>query len=60
MYLAKTMTMLSLPDIAKCFGDRDHTTIGHGVGKIAKLVKTNRHLAEEVSAIRESIERMVA
>jgi chromosomal replication initiator protein len=37
MYLAKTMTSRSLPDIGRRFGGRDHTTVIHGVRKIEEL-----------------------
>ena len=38
MYLAKTMTGRSLPEIGRRFGGRDHTTVLHAVRKIeAKL-----------------------
>ena len=33
MYFAKKMTNLSLPEIAKKFGGKDHTTIMHGIKK---------------------------
>src|SRR5947208_9463121 len=35
MYLAKTLTLRSLPEIGRRFGGRDHTTVLHGVRKIA-------------------------
>ena len=31
MYLCKQMTSRSLPEIGRCFGGRDHTTVMHGV-----------------------------
>jgi chromosomal replication initiator protein len=34
MYLAKMLTLRSLPDIGRKFGDRDHTTVLHAVRKI--------------------------
>lgn len=34
MYLAKTMTLRSLPEIGRRFGGRDHTTVLHAVRKI--------------------------
>lgn len=30
MYLSKRLTPLSLPNIGKIFGNRDHTTVIHG------------------------------
>ena len=37
MYLAKKMTMRSLPEIGRLFGGRDHTTVLHSVRKIEAL-----------------------
>ena len=34
MYLAKTLTLRSLPEIGRRFGGRDHTTVLHAVRKI--------------------------
>jgi hypothetical protein len=39
MYLAKRLTLKSLPEIGRRFGGRDHTTILHAVRKIGGLVK---------------------
>jgi len=36
MYLARTLTLRSLPEIGYYLGDRDHSTIIHGVRKIEK------------------------
>lgn len=51
MYLAKTLTTRSLPEIGRVIGGRDHTTILHGVRKITEMVKTDATLAEEISII---------
>ncbi|QJP17545.1 hypothetical protein G3545_08845 [Starkeya sp. ORNL1] len=51
MYLAKTLTGRSLPDIGRRFGGRDHTTILHGVRKIAALLQRDASLAEDVAAL---------
>ena len=55
MYLAKKMTMRTLPEIARVF-DRDHTTIMYGVGKIAALIATDDELRVRVYGIRSAIE----
>ena len=44
MYLAKTLTLRSLPEIGRRFGGRDHTTVLHAVRKIENLVE-QRHRA---------------
>ena len=55
MYLAKTMTMNSLPEIGRRFGGRDHTTVMHAVHKIGELVKTDPEIADDIAAIREEL-----
>ncbi len=37
MYLMRELTSLSLPEIGKQFGGRDHSTVLHGIGKIGAL-----------------------
>ncbi len=56
MYLAKLMTLHSLPVVGKQFGGRDHTTVLHAVRKmggnprkgIAGLIATDAQLGDEV------------
>ena len=55
MYLAKILTLRSLPEIGRRFGGRDHTTVLHAVRKIDGLVNADRALAEEI----ESLKRLV-
>ncbi|MDI4657183.1 chromosomal replication initiator protein DnaA [Xanthobacter autotrophicus] len=52
MYLAKTLTLRSLPEIGRRFGGRDHTTVLHAVRKIDGLVATDRVLAEEIEVLK--------
>ena len=56
MYLAKTMTPRSLPEIGRRFGGRDHTTVLHAVRKIEDLVSRDVALAEEIETLRRLIE----
>ena len=56
MYLAKTMTTRSLPDIGRRFGGRDHTTIMHGIRKVEELKATDSQLAEDLDLLRRSLE----
>jgi len=44
MYLARQLSGKSLPQIAKVMGDRDHTTVMHGVNKIARLRAADANL----------------
>ncbi|WP_281840667.1 chromosomal replication initiator protein DnaA [Sinisalibacter aestuarii] len=56
MYLAKTMTTRSLPDIGRRFGGRDHTTVMHGVRRIDELKVGDTQLAEDLEMLRRSLE----
>jgi hypothetical protein len=53
MYLAKEMTGLSFPRIARATGNRDHTTAMSACRKIERLIKTDDELAAHVAMIRE-------
>lgn len=48
MYLSKKLTRLSLPDIGRSFGGKDHTTVLHACRKIESEITTNAKLADEV------------
>ncbi|WP_279482797.1 chromosomal replication initiator protein DnaA [Aureimonas sp. SK2] len=56
MYLAKTMTPRSLPEIGRRFGGRDHTTVLHAVRKIEAERSADEKLSEELDVIRRMIE----
>ena len=56
MYLAKQLTSRSLPEIARRFGGRDHTTIMHGVRKIEELKKKDSQIADDLELLRRSLE----
>lgn len=56
MYLCKTMTPRSLPDIGKRFGNRDHTTVLHAIRKIEGLISKDEHLRREIESLRRRIE----
>lgn len=55
MYLCKKLTAKSLPEISRLFGNRDHTTVLHGVRKIERLLATDPELRARVDAIAESL-----
>jgi chromosomal replication initiator protein len=52
MYLAKTLTLRSLPEIGRRFGGRDHTTVLHAVRKIEALIRTETALAAQIDALK--------
>jgi chromosomal replication initiator protein len=56
MYLAKTLTLRSLPEIGRRFGGRDHTTVLHAVRKIEGLVGNDMALAEEIEIIKRQLQ----
>jgi chromosomal replication initiator protein len=56
MYLAKTLTLRSLPEIGRRFGGRDHTTVLHAVRKIEALVTKDVALSEEVESLKRQLQ----
>src|SRR4051795_10086725 len=56
MYLAKTLTLRSLPEIGRRFGGRDHTTVLHAVRKIEALVSKDTALSEEVESLKRQLQ----
>ncbi len=55
MFLAKTLTPRSLPEIGRRFGGRDHTTVLHAVRKIEALVGTDGRLSEEIELLKRML-----
>jgi chromosomal replication initiator protein len=51
MYLARTLTSASLPQIGKNFGDRDHTSVLHACNKIKGMVEDDWRFKEEVEQL---------
>ncbi len=52
MYLCRTLTDASLPEIGRAFGGRDHTTVLHAVEKITREIAQDSHkkrLAEHLT-----------
>jgi chromosomal replication initiator protein len=56
MYLAKQLTTLSLPQIGKRFGNRDHTTVMHAVRKIEELKVSDISIAEDVELLKRQLQ----
>ena len=55
MYLAKTLTTRSLPDIGRRFGGRDHTTVIHAVKRIEALRLEDGTLNANIEAVIEAL-----
>ena len=56
MYLAKALTLRSLPEIGRRFGGRDHTTIMHGVKRIEELMATDSQLNDDVTLLKRLLQ----
>jgi chromosomal replication initiator protein len=55
MFLSKTLTPRSLPEIGRRFGGRDHTTVLHAVRKIEKELSSDRLLTDEVELLKRML-----
>ncbi len=55
MFLCKDMTDTSLDVIGSLLGGRDHSTVIHGVKKIAEEYKADENIKELIEGIREKI-----
>ena len=55
MYLARTETDASFPQIGQHLGDRDHTTIIHGYEKISGLMETDEKVRRDVMQIKAAL-----
>jgi len=56
MYLAKALTLRSLPEIGRRFGGRDHTTVLHAVRKIEGLCSGDSALREELELLKRMLQ----
>ncbi|MFC3163241.1 chromosomal replication initiator protein DnaA [Ciceribacter thiooxidans] len=55
MYLSKTLTPRSFPEIGRRFGGRDHTTVLHAVRKIEELIGADTKLSHEIELLKRLI-----
>lgn len=55
MFLIRNMTKLSLKDIGKEFGGRDHTTVMHSIERAETMSKSNPEVAEIIKDIRTNV-----
>lgn len=60
MFLAKDMTLRSLPFIGECLGGKDHTTVLHAVRKIEKMMPLRPELAQDITILRRRISAAIA
>ena len=55
MYLCRQMTDLSLQQIGKELGNRDHTTVRHGIEKITEDLKNSQFLQDTIDVLPKKI-----
>ena len=55
MFLSRQLTDKSFPDIGTYFGNRDHTTIMHGVKKIEELMSHDEAVYKQIENLRSLI-----
>lgn len=55
MYLIRVMNDISLDNVGKILGDRDHTTVLYGYEKIINELKTNTDLQATIDIIKKKI-----
>ena len=55
IYLSKTLTTKSLPEIGREFSNRDHTTVIHSVKTIEKLKSDNNEISNGISYLKNQI-----
>ena len=56
MYLAKSITSRSLPEIGRKFGGRDHTTVMHAVKKIEELKQEDNNFNDDIELLKRLID----
>lgn len=56
MWLARHLTPHSLPEIGRAFGDRDHTTVMHGIAVIDRVMAAEPLFARQVMELAERID----
>ena len=55
IYLSKSLTSKSLPEIGRAFSNRDHTTVIHSVKTIEKLRKNDNELSVNIDNLKNKI-----
>ena len=55
IYLCKTLTDQSCPEIGRRFGYRDHSTVLHSISKIEAMIERDPVFAAEIERIKQNI-----
>jgi chromosomal replication initiator protein len=56
MFLAKTLTSSSLPEIGRKFGGKDHTTVMYAVKKIEEKTKNDLDLSSVIEMLKKTLQ----
>jgi chromosomal replication initiator protein len=56
MWLARHLTVASLPEIGRAFGGRDHTTVMHALGVVERLMLQDAYWRNAVWTIVDSVD----
>lgn len=54
MYLSRSLTSASFPEIGEKFGGKDHSTVIHAVRKVEQLIKEDPQTRADIKAIQSS------
>ena len=57
MYLAKTLTSASYPEIGRQIGDRDHTTVMYAIRRVQQLQSNTSRVADDINSLIRTLER---
>ena len=57
MHLCRELTLCSLPEIGRQFGDRDHTTVAYGVRRVQERCRASAEDTEVVRQLAEALGR---
>lgn len=55
MFLSRTLTNASFPEIGVQFGNKDHSTVIHSVNKISEMIKNNQSVKDVVEKIKKGL-----
>ncbi len=55
MYLAREVTLASLPQIGEAFGGRSHSTVLHSCNKVAEDLGSDEILRQDIEAIQQAL-----
>jgi chromosomal replication initiator protein len=60
MYLCSKLLPVSLPQIGRRFGDRDHTTVLHAIRKVEELRRTDLKFEFELQKMMDDLREILA